>query len=377
MPAADPRNPLPCLQDPEWLVSATQNCAGLTSAARDPSKLGGPSHSCHRWPRRDRLGDRVPRCRADPRSTEHSTTSWCPAAQRPGQDSGLMCRRRVWLAEGPCPASLAPAAGARAERENDCPARGWLCGAGKATWSEEEKVGEEAETYVTVALGTCAARDSPEDRSHTREDGAVLGTPFLVPKRIHTGSQRVPQQPRRVSCEWSRKLPDHRAQQRLGDGALRPPPPPWKAPGASGSGLLALPAQDCGPAAGLLRREHFLCKRRRGPRPCPRPGVPNGAAVRARAVPWEPPPADRAWTADRRGSAPLAPRSARTGGACGLAGVHRGAGRKPGLQPARRGPGSAGREGLQGASGRTLLNPRPCLGSRRCLPSVAREFQRW
>lgn len=160
-------------------------------------------------------------------------------------------------------------------------------------------------------------------------------------------------------------------------GALRPPPPPWKAPGASGSGLLALPAQDCGPAAGLLRREHFLCKRRRGPRPCPRPGVPNGAAVRARAVPWEPPPADRAWTADRRGSAPLAPRSARTGGACGLAGVHRGAGRKPGLQPAQQGPGSAGREGLQGASGRTLLNPRPCLGSRRCLPSVAREFQRW
>lgn len=43
-------------------------------------------------------------------------------------------------------------------------------------------------------------------------------------------------------------------------GALRPPPPPWKAPGASGSGLLALPAQDCRPAAGLLRREHFLCK---------------------------------------------------------------------------------------------------------------------
>lgn len=189
MPAADPRNPLPCLQDPEWLVSATQNCAGLTSAARDPSKLGGPSHSRHQWPRRDRLGDRVPRCRADPRSTEHSTTSWCPAAQRPGQDSGLMCRRRVWLAEGPCPASLAPAAGARAERENDCPARGWLCGAGKATWSEEEKVGEEAETYVTVALGTCAARDSPEDRSHT---GLCSEPHFSFPSGFTQGPRGSP-----------------------------------------------------------------------------------------------------------------------------------------------------------------------------------------
>lgn len=244
-------------------MSATQNCAGLTSAARDPSKLGGPSHSRHRWPRRDRLGDRVPRCRADPKSTEHSTTSWCPAAQRPGQDSGLTCRRRVWLAEGPCPASLAPAAGARAERENDCPARGWLCGAGKATWSEEEKVGEEAETYVTVALGTCAARDSPEDRSHTREDGAVLGTPFLVPKRIHTGSQRVPQQPRRVSCEWSRKLPDHRAQQRLGDGMLLRSAPEGCARGA------AAPSTSVeGPGRVRL-----------GPVSPPRPGLPACCAA--------------------------------------------------------------------------------------------------
>lgn len=244
-------------------MSATQNCAGLTSAARNPSKLGGPSHSRHRWPRRDRLGDRVPRCRADPRSTEHSTTSWCPAAQRPGQDSGLTCRRRVWLAKGPCPASLAPAAGARAERENDCPARGWLCGAGKATWSEEEKVGKEAETYVTVALGTCAARDSPEDRSHTREDGAVLGTPFLVPKRIHTGSQRVPQQPRRVSCEWSRKLPDHRAQQRLGDGMLL-----CSAPEGCARGAAAPSTSVEGPGRVRL-----------GPVSPPRPGLPACCAA--------------------------------------------------------------------------------------------------
>lgn len=60
-------------------------------------------------------------------------------------------------------------------------------------------------------------------------------------------------------------------------------------------------------------------------------------AVRVRAVPWEPPPVDRPWTADRKGAVPLAPRSvpAQAGRAGSRSSTHS-AGRKPGLQPARQ-----------------------------------------
>lgn len=99
-----------------------------------------------------------------------------------------MCQRRVCLVEGLARLhwSLQRGRGLSARTTH-------LQDAGSALEKPlEEKVREDAETSVTVALGVHTARDSPKDRSHVCEDWAVLGTLFLVPKWIHTGSEGPP-----------------------------------------------------------------------------------------------------------------------------------------------------------------------------------------
>lgn len=216
-----------------------------------------------------------------------------------------------WAGRGPCPASLEPAAGARAEREDSSPSGGWLCGSGKATWFEEENVREEVEAYVTVALSMCTAWDSPKDRSRVCEDWLCSEPRFSFPSGFTQDHSGAPNSHGHVSnASGTESCPTTGVGRGRGDGTLLHSVPegcswgtavplssvPAVLRGGSGSGLLALAARDF------------------------RPAVLQAFSVRT------PPPA----------VATSSPRSPRQAGRAGSPPPARSAGRKPGLRPAQR-----------------------------------------
>lgn len=210
---------------------------------------------------------------------------------------------------GPCPASLEPAAGARAEHEDSSPPGGWLCGSGKATWFEEENVQEEAEAYVTVALSMCTAWDSPKDRSRMCEDWLCSEPRFSFPSGFTQDHSGAPNSHGHVSnASGTESCPTTGVGRGRGDGTLLHSVPE----GCSWGSPLELRA--CRPPGRVRLRPLALAARDF------RPAVSQAFSVRT-------PPAAVATSS---------PRSPRQAGRAGSPPSARSAGRKPGLRPAQR-----------------------------------------